>query len=137
MDRLGILMPQILDYFLEPAYGQVCLSGHAADLSWQTPFNDQQVISDEISITVAVADEEPEGQLEIEVYQGSYEGSRLQRLQRIFDGTLHLMRSGLLVSAPTGDEVLLREIREGSHHVAIYRDDYPTSRLVILIDGDS
>jgi len=130
-------MPQILDYFLVPSYGQVSLSDQDAELSWQAIFNDQQVISDKTSIMVAIPDEEPEGQVEVEIYQGPDEKPGLQHLQRIFDGTLHLIKSGLLVFAPTGEEVLLHEVHEGSHHVAIYRDGYPTSRLVAIIDGDS
>ncbi len=63
-------MPQILDYFIEPACGQVCLSDQDAELSWQATFNDQHVASDETTITIAVTDEEPERQVEVEVYQG-------------------------------------------------------------------
>jgi hypothetical protein len=137
MDRLGSLVPQILDYFLEPAYGQVCLSDQDAELSWPSPCNNQHVVSDEMSITVVVADDERRGQVEVEVYQGADGIPRIQGLLRIFDGTLHLMKPGLLIFAPTGDEVLLHEIHEGPHNVTIYCDDYPTSRLVVLIDGKS
>jgi hypothetical protein len=41
----------------------------------------------------------------------------------------------MLVFAPAGEEVLLPAIAEGPHQVAIYRDGYPTSRWVVLIDG--
>jgi hypothetical protein len=137
MDRLELLMPQILDYFIEPAYGQVCLSDQDAGLSWQDTFNKQQVASDETSITIAVADEEPEHQVEVEVYQGDDDKPPLQYLYRIFDGVINLTSAGLLVFAPTGDEVLLKEVASGSHQIEIYRDRYPTSRLVILIDAKS
>jgi hypothetical protein len=95
-------MSQILDYFLEPAYGQVCLSSQDAELPWQATFDDRQVVSDETSVTVAVTDEEPVGQVEVEVYQGRDERPHLQPLQRIFSGTLNLMKPGLLLFAPTG-----------------------------------
>jgi hypothetical protein len=100
-------MAQILDYFIEPAYGQICLSDQDAELSWQSTFNEQQVAFDETSITIAVTDEEPERQVEIEVYRGHDEEPPLQYLQRIFDGIINLTRAGLLVFAPTGDEILL------------------------------
>jgi hypothetical protein len=137
MDRLELLMPQILDYFIEPAYGQVCLSDQDAELSWQATFNDQHVASDETSITIAVTDEEAKRQVEVEVYQGPDDKPPVQYLQRIFDGVINLTRAGLLVLAPTGDEVLLEEIVSGPHQIEIFRDSYPTSRLVVLIDADS
>lgn len=129
-------MPQILDYFIEPAYGQVCLSDQDAGLPWQAAFNDQKVASDEMTIMIAVTDEEPERQVEVEVYQGHDVKPALQYLHRIFDGAINLTKAGLLVFAPTGDEVLLKEIATGPHRIKIYRDDYPTSRLVVLIDDD-
>lgn len=127
-------MTQILDYFIAPAYGQICLSDQDAELSWDATFNEQQVASDEASVTVAVADDEPEEQVEIEVFQGPGDRPPVRYLQRIFDGVINLARAGLLVFAPTGDEILLEEIASGPHQVTIYRDSYPTSRLVVLID---
>lgn len=127
-------MPQILDYFIEPIYGQICLSDQDAELTWHARFNDQQVSSDEMTITIAVTDGEPEFQVEVEVFQGPDEKPSVQYLHQIFSGVIHLTRAGLLVFAPTGDEVLLQEIPDGLHHVDIYRDTYPASRLVVLID---
>ncbi len=127
-------MPQILDYFLDPLYGLVCLSGQDAELPWQVGLSGQRVLADTSGIAVAVADDEPDGQVEVEVYLGSDEAPRVSALQQVFDGPLHLSGPGLLVSAPTGDEALLREVEEGPHHVEIYSDGYPTSRLVVLID---
>jgi hypothetical protein len=127
-------MPQILDYFLEPLYGQVCLSGRDAELPWQLGLGGQRVLVDASAIVLAVADDDPEGQVEVEVYLGSDGAPRVGALQPVFDGSLHLASPGLLVSAPTGDEVLLQEIEEGLHHVEIYSDGYPSSRLVVLVD---
>ena len=127
-------MPQILDYFIQPAYGQVCLSDQDAELSWQATFNDQHVASDETSITIAVSDEEVERQVEVEVYRGKDGTSASQYMERIFDGVINLARPGLLLFAPTGDEVLLKEIADGPHQIRIYRDSYPTLRLVVVID---
>jgi|SRR5215813_1960519 len=128
-------MPQILDHFLEPLYGQVCLSGQGAELPWMEELSGKRVLASESAVTVAVADEEPEGQVEVEVYLGPDETPRLRGLELVFDGTLHLPRPGLLVFAPTGDEVLLPEVKDGSHRLALYCDAYPVSRLVALIDG--
>ena len=130
-------MAQILDYFIEPAYGQVCISDRDSELSWRSTFNEQRVAFDETSITIAVTDEEPERQVEVEVYWGRGDKPPLQYLKQIFDGVINLTRAGLLVFAPTGDEVLLEEIPNGSHRIAIYHDGYPTSRLVVFIDADS
>ena len=129
-------MPQILDYFIVPAYGQVCLSDQDAELSWQAGFNDQHVASDETAIMIAVTDEEPEREVEVEVYLGADGKPLLQYLLPTFDGAINLAKDGLLVFAPTGDEVLLEEITAGPHRVKVYRDGYPTSRLVVLIDDE-
>lgn len=127
-------MPQILDYFLDPLYGLVCLSGRDAELPWDLSAGGEQVLIDASAIVVAVADGEPEGQVEIEVYLGSDEAPRVGELEQVYGGPLHLPGPGLLISAPTGDEVLLPEIGGGSHHLEVYRDGYPSSRLFVLID---
>jgi hypothetical protein len=127
-------MPQILDYFLDPLYGLVCLSGQDAQLPWQLGQGSQRVLADASGIAVAVADDELGGQVEVEVYVGSDEIPHVSAFQQVFDGPLHLSGPGLLVSAPTGDEVLLREVEEGLHHLEIYSDGYPSSRLIILVD---
>ncbi len=129
-------MPQILDYFIEPAYGQVCFSGQDAELSWQASFNDMHVAVDDAAITVAVSDGERDDQVEVEVYQGRGDKPPIQYLQRIYNGIITLSQDGLLIFAPTGDEVLLEEVANGYHKVEIYRDGYPTSRLVVIIDAD-
>lgn len=127
-------MPQILDYFLDPLYGLVCLSGPDAELPWELSAGGERVLVDASAIAVAVADDEPRGQVEIEVYLGPDEVPRVGGLEQVYDGPLHLPGPGLLISAPTGDEVLLREIGDGSHRVEVYRDGYPSSRLLVLID---
>jgi hypothetical protein len=128
-------MPQILDYFLSAAYGQVCLTDQDAELPAESDPTGAEVLADPDAIVVAVADEEPEDPVEVEVYQGTDEVPRLAGFERIFTGPLTLSRPGMLVFAPTGEEVLLREVADGQHQVAIYRDGYPTSRLVVLLDG--
>jgi hypothetical protein len=135
MDRLGPLMPQILDHFLQAAYGQVCLADQDAALPADSDRTSAEVLADATAIVVRVAGEEPEDAVEVEVYQGAGEAPRLTGLEPIFTGSLALSGPGMLVFAPTGEEVLLPEIAEGPHQVAIYRDGYPTSRLVVLIDG--
>jgi hypothetical protein len=128
-------MPQILDHFLEPLYGQVCLSDRDAELPWQHALGGQRVLADKSGIAVSVADDEPDGQVEVQVYLGTDEAPRLQGLQSFFNGTLYLLNPGLLVFTPTGEEVLLHEVQEGPHRVAIYGNGYPVSRLVVLVDG--
>jgi hypothetical protein len=127
-------MPQILDYFLDPLCGLVCLSARDAELPWQLSMGGQAVLVDASAIAVAVADDEPEGQVEVEVYLGPDEVPGVGGLEQVYDGPLHLPGPGLLISAPTGDEVLLREIGDGAHHLEVYRDGYPSSRLLVLID---
>jgi hypothetical protein len=71
--------------------------------------------------------------------QGWTYGGTLQRVARdlepVCTGQLNLTKPGLLVFEPTGDEVLLQEVRDGPHKVAIYRNGYPTSHLVVISDG--
>src|SRR6266568_424965 len=126
-------MPQILDHFLQAAYGQVCLADQDAVLPADSDHTSAEVLADATAIVVCVAGEEPEDA--VEVYQGAGEAPRLTGLEPIFRGPLTLSGPGMLVFAPTGEEVLLPEIAEGPHQVAIYRDGYPTSRLAVLIDG--
>lgn len=128
-------MPQILDHFLEPAYGQVILAGQDAELSWPDALSGQPVIADQTSITVSVTDDETQGPVEVEVYLGADERPALRDLEPVYTGRLYLTKPGLLVFEPTGDEVLLQEVRDGPHELAIYRNGYPTSRLVVVIDG--
>jgi hypothetical protein len=130
-------MPQILDHFFSPAYGQICLSDREASLSWDDMPADRGVLAKESSITVFVADEETEAPVEVEVYLGLDETPRIRDLKTIFNGLLNLANSGLLVFEPTGEEVLLQEIPEGIHRVAIHSNGYPASRLIVLIDGQS
>jgi hypothetical protein len=135
MDRLGTLVPQILDHFVEPLYGQVCLSDRDAELPWRDAISGQQVLANESAVVIPVADEEAERPVELEVYLGDDEAPQLRDLQPVFSGSLTLSNPGLLVFTPTGEEVLLPEIREGPHQVTIYWNGYPTSRLVVLVDG--
>lgn len=94
-------MPQILDYFLDPLYGLVCLSGRDAELPWQLSMGGQRVLVDASAIAVAVADDEPEGQVEVEVYLGPDGVPGVGGLEQVYDGPLHLPGPGLLISAPT------------------------------------
>lgn len=128
-------MPQILDYFFEPAYTQICLSDQDGDLAGMTASDDRRVFVNESAIAVAVTDEEPESQVEVEVYLGPGELPRLENYERVFDGHLNLKSPGLLVFAPTGDEVFLDEVGDGLHQLAIFRDSYPTHRLVVVLDA--
>jgi hypothetical protein len=129
-------MPQILDYFFEPAYTQICVSDQDGDLAEMTAINDHRVFVNKSAVAVAVTDEEPESQVEVEVYLGPDQLPRLKDLERVFNGPLYLKSAGLLVFAPTGDEVLLDEVEEGSHHLAIFRDSYPAHRLIVVLDAD-
>jgi len=135
MDRLGKVMRQILDYFFEPAYTQICVSDQDGDLDGMSAINDRRVFVNESAVAVAVTDEEPESQVEVEVYLGPGELPWLENFEQVFDGRLHLKRAGLLVFAPTGDEVLLDEVEEGFHQLAIFRDRYPAHRLVVVLDA--
>jgi hypothetical protein len=128
-------MPQILDHFLEPAYGQVVLADQDAELPWQDALAGQPVIANPTSITVFVTDDETESPVEVEVYLGQDERPALRDLEQVYSGPLYLTNPGLLVFEPTGDEVLLQEVRDGPHDVAIYRNGYPTTHLVVIIDG--
>jgi hypothetical protein len=128
-------MPQILDHFLQAAYGQVCLADQDAMLPADSDRTGAEVLADATAIIVSVAHDEPEDPVEVEVCHGADEVPRLTGLEPVFTGLLTLSRPGMLVFAPTGKEVLLREIAEGPHRVAIYRDGYPASRLVVIIDG--
>jgi hypothetical protein len=132
-------MPQILDHFLQAAYGQVCLADQDPVLPAGTDRTSAEVLADATAIVVCVAGQEPENavevEVEVEVYQGADEAPRLTGLEPVFTGSLTLSQPGMLVFAPTGEEILLPEIAEGPHQVTIYRDGYPTSRLVVLIDG--
>jgi hypothetical protein len=83
----------------------------------------------------SVVSAEPQDAVEVEVCQGAGETPRLTGLEPIFTGLLALSGPGMLVFAPAGEEVLLPAIAEGPHQVAIYRDGYPTSRWVVLIEG--
>src|SRR4051812_22953769 len=125
-------MPQILDYFIEPLYGQVCLSDRDAVLS-ASPSGDL-VISEPSWVAVAVGDEADQ-LVEIEVYTGTDEHPRLQNLEPIFDGELILANHGMRLFAPTGEEIVLNEISAGRHRLALFRDGYPTTRFVVVIDG--
>jgi hypothetical protein len=89
-----------------------------------------------MTISVAVADSEPEDRVGVEVYLGDGDRPNLQGLQMSFRGGINLTKDGLLVFAPTGDEVVLGEIGSGPHRIEIYRDSYPTSKLVVLVDPD-
>lgn len=128
-------MPQILDHFLEPVYGQVVLAGQDAELPWQDGLTGQPVRADQTSITVFVTDDETQGPVEVEVYLGTDERPALRDLEPVYTGLLQLTKPGLLVFEPTGGEVLLQEVRDGPHQVAIYRNGYPTTHLVVIIDG--
>ena len=132
---IGPLMPQILDHFLQAAYGQVCLADQDAVLPADSDRASAQVLADATAIVVCVAGQEPENAVEIEVYHGAGEAPRLTGLEPVFTGLLALSQPGMLIFAPTGEEVLMPEIPQGPHPVAIYRDGYPASRLVVLIDG--
>jgi hypothetical protein len=136
MDRLGKVMQQILDYFFEPAYAQICVSDQDGDLGGMTAIKERRVFVNESAVAVAVTDEEPESQVEVEVYLGPGELPSLQNFEQAFDGRICLKSPGLLVFAPTGDEVLLDEVEEGFHQLAIFRDGYPTHRLVMVLDAD-
>jgi hypothetical protein len=129
-------MPQILDYFFEPAYTQICMSDQDGDLVGMSATKDGRVFVNESAVAVAVTDEEPESQVEVEVYLGPGELPRLEKLERVFEGRLYLKSPGLLVFAPTGDEVLLDQVGDGFHQLAIFRDSYPTHRLVVVLDAE-
>jgi hypothetical protein len=128
-------MPQILDHFLEPVYGQVILADQDAGLSWQDAMTGQPVSADRTSITVFVAGDDAQGPVEVEVYLGTDEAPALRDLEPVYTGQIYLTRPGLLVFEPTGDEVLLQEVPAGPHDVTIYRNGYPTTHLVVIIDG--
>src|SRR6266568_8408747 len=103
-------MPQILDHFLQAAYGQVCLADQDAALPADSDRTSAEVLADATAIVVRVADQEPEDAVEVEVYQGAGEAPRLTGFEPIFTGLLALSGPGMLVFAPTGEEVLLREM---------------------------
>ena len=128
-------MPQILDYFFDPVYTQICVSDQDGDLIGMTAVNGRQVFVNESAVVVAVTDEEPESQVEVEVYLGPDELPGLEDLEQVFDGRLYLKSPGLLVFAPTGDEVLLDQVEDGFHQLAIFRDGYPAHRLVVVLDA--
>jgi hypothetical protein len=129
-------MPQILYYFFEPAYTQICVSDQDGDLVGVRAAEDGRVFVNKSAVAVAVTDEESESQVEVEVYLGPGELPRIEKLERIFDGRLYLKSPGLLVFVPTGDEVLLDEVEDGFHQLAIFRDSYPTHRLVVVLDAE-
>ena len=128
-------MPQILDYFLNPLYGMVCLSGQDAEVPWELGLSGQRVLADASAVAVSVAEHESGEQIEVEVYLGSDEMPLVTALRKIYDGSLHLSGPGLRVSSPTGDEVLMHEVDGGAHDITIYDDGYPSSRLVIFVDS--
>ncbi|HET9080516.1 MAG TPA: hypothetical protein VFO01_08365 [Trebonia sp.] len=70
-------MPQILDHFLQAAYGQVCLAGQDAALPADSDRVSAEVLADATAIVVCVAGEEPEDAVEVEVYHGAGEVPRL------------------------------------------------------------
>jgi hypothetical protein len=130
-------MPQILDHFFSLAYREICLSDQEVELPWNGVPDSLGILADKTSITVHVTDDESGGTVEVEVYLGTDETPPLRDLRSIFDGPLHLTNPGLLIFEPTGEEVTIQDIREGLHHIAIYSNGYPASRLVVLIDGQA
>jgi hypothetical protein len=128
-------MPQILDYFFEPPYTQICVSDQDSDLDGMSATKDGRVLVNKSAVAIAVADEEPESQVEVEVYLGPGELPRLEKLDRVFEGRLYLKSPGLLAFARTGDEVLLDEVEYGFHQLAIFCDSYPTHHLVVVVDA--
>ena len=106
-------MAQILDYFIEPAYGQICLSDQDAELSWQSTFNEQQVAFDETSITIAVTDEEPEHQVEVEVYLGHDEKPSLRYLSESLMESSTSLELDCSSLPPLGMKFSLRKFRMG------------------------
>jgi hypothetical protein len=129
-------MRQILDYFFEPAYAQICVSDQDGDLAGMSASGNGQVFVNESAVAVAVTDQEPESQVEVEVYCGPGKMPALDKFQRVFDGRLYLKSPGMLVFAPTGDEVLLDEVEGGFHRISIFLDSYPAHRLVVVLDAE-
>lgn len=126
-------MAQILEQQVYLWGGQLCLADREAELPHDVTSANVLVSPNAIVLRV---DEWVDEVATVQVFLGSDDDLQLSDLMELYAGPITLGSPGLLLFSPTGDEVLLQEVQEGSHEVRLYRSSGPSSRLVVLLDPD-
>ena len=129
-------MPRLFQRQFWPAYGTVFVLDTDAEMP-EPPTSDGGVVGGAAGVVVAVRPYDTD-QVELAAYWGTPDAGAVEGLIPAFDGdVLHASGKGLLVGAPTGEEIPLGlPAEEGPIRVRLWHDPYPATRIVVALGNE-